>query len=372
MNSGARLQQLRQLKGLNQSAVADLASVSQATVARLERGADVGDTHRDAVRRALHAPEALLDRPVPQRVDVSTTWFRAHSDMRAWERDRAHRWGEIAYEALMHLRSKVRIPQPARLAVDVDDPEKAAAAARDALGIRPDQPIANLVRTLERAGVRVLPLPLDAAVHSAYSMLAGSDDDEPVIFVFRGGHPDRNRFTLAHELGHIAMHGAFPREDRRAAERQADDFAGAFLLPAEPFIADLNDASATLTTFLRLKPRWGVSIAAMIMRGVRLGRITEWQQRNLFTQLSARGWRTDEPVKLRPEVPMQLSKAVQLAYGDPPRLHDLAEDLALPRDVIIRLFGDQAPAVEEPSRVVELDAARRRRRPTSDLEVEEA
>ena len=49
------------------------------------------------------------------------------------------------------------------------------------------------------------------------------------VVVYRaGGHPQRVRFSLAHELGHIVMkhHGTSEEE-----EREADRFAGCLLCP---------------------------------------------------------------------------------------------------------------------------------------------
>lgn len=365
MNSGQRVQQLRELYGWSQSQLADLAGVSQPTVARIERGDTVGAAYPLAVLSALNAPASLAERAIPHRMGRSTAWFRSHYSMRAWERHQAHRWGELAYELLLHLRRRVRIPPAAKVEIDTADPDEAAAQVRDRLRIRPDQPIKNLVRTVERAGVRVLPLPLEDVAHSAYSTLVGDASDEPVIFLFRASAADRVRYTVAHEIGHIALHHAGRPEDVRAAEREADTFAGAFLMPREPFLDDLRGMPATLSTFLRLKPRWGASIQAMIMRGAALGRISEWQQRNLFTQLSAKGWRTAEPIHLAPEEPGQFAKALTLVYGQQPAAREVARDLSLPTHVAAGLVGPAGSGTAPTADVVDLSERRRsRRRPS--------
>lgn len=79
----------------------------------------------------------------------------------------------------------------------------------------------------------------------------------------------RSRFDLAHELGHLILHKGIDRstdpERYKLMESQAHRFAGAFLLPAETFAADVK-TPVTLDSLLLLKQRWGVSVAAMIMR----------------------------------------------------------------------------------------------------------
>ncbi|WP_410672237.1 ImmA/IrrE family metallo-endopeptidase [Amycolatopsis sp. cmx-4-68] len=52
---------------------------------------------------------------------------------------------------------------------------------------------------------------------------------QPLILLNRGRLPDRERFTLAHEVGHLLMH-ELPADDQ---EKEADRFAGEFLAPAE-------------------------------------------------------------------------------------------------------------------------------------------
>ena len=59
----------------------------------------------------------------------------------------------------------------------------------------------------------------------------------------------------------------------------------------------------TLTGIARLKLKWKVSIQALIRRAYELSIITANQYKYLFTQLSARGWRTREPVELLAEKP---------------------------------------------------------------------
>jgi Zn-dependent peptidase ImmA (M78 family) len=74
-------------------------------------------------------------------------------------------------------------------------------------------------------------------------------------------HPNRQRFTLAHELGHYFLHrdhGAFTdgllfrRENQRnALERQANNFAAMLLMPTIPFKRELrhNDLTEVARNF---------------------------------------------------------------------------------------------------------------------------
>ena len=55
----------------------------------------------------------------------------------------------------------------------------------------------------------------------------------PVLFFVNEEAPaDRQRHTLAHELGHMVLHTTTLKLDDEM-ECEADEFAGAFMLPAE-------------------------------------------------------------------------------------------------------------------------------------------
>jgi Zn-dependent peptidase ImmA (M78 family) len=100
--------------------------------------------------------------------------------------------------------------------------------------------------------------------------------------------------------------------DFKEIERQAFHFAGAFLMPAESFGAEIW--SPSLNTFVALKERWKVSVGAMLMRCIALGIITENYQRQIWKYYSARGWRKKEPLDdvLVPESPRLLARSIKL------------------------------------------------------------
>jgi hypothetical protein len=60
------------------------------------------------------------------------------------------------------------------------------------------------------------------------------------------------------------------------------------------FAAEVS--SPSLDTFLALKPRWKVSVAAMVMRCKQLEIIDEAYGVRLWKNYSARGWRRGEPL----------------------------------------------------------------------------
>ena len=106
---------------------------------------------------------------------------------------------------------------------------------------------------------------------------------------------------MAHELGHIVLHPwsedleSISKEEFKARERQANMFAGSFLLPRESFGKDILQYPTDLKYYQFLKNKWRVSIQAMIYRAHQLRIITTNQYQYLMRQVSKNGWRTKEP-----------------------------------------------------------------------------
>jgi len=69
-----------------------------------------------------------------------------------------------------------------------------------------------------------------------------------VCVATQGVPGDRQRFTVAHELGHLTLHGQVPAPrasaDAARMKRQPNRFASAFLGPPDPLIASLEKPAA--------------------------------------------------------------------------------------------------------------------------------
>ena len=86
------------------------------------------------------------------------------------------------------------------------------------------------------------------------------------------------------------------KEEFKRKEREANDFAAAFLLPEETFRRDAERGPQTITYYKQLKKKWKVSIAAMIRRSEKLGIITTDDYQNLIRIMQRRGLRKEEPL----------------------------------------------------------------------------
>lgn len=347
MSTAARIKQARELRGWTQTDLADQTGVSQAAIARVEAG--LLSPSADLVTKAALALGFPLGffRTEPLEVPLGSLLFRASKRLSARHQVSARRWGEISLEAYRRLAEQVELPV-LRLPrfPGVPDPADAAQATRAALGLSPDSPIKNLVRTVERAGVVVLDLPVKAEQKEAFSFWHGDGLEVPVIGLFQQRSGDRLRFSLAHELGHLVMPGTFSQDP----EAKANAFASELLLPATA-IRQVVAPPVTLSDLAALKPIWGVSVQALVMRCRSLGLLSERQYRYLFERIGWLGWRRREPPEL--DVPVERPRAfrqmAEMLYGDPIDIRRLAARLSLSPSFVSELLQPPPTVVPGPA-----------------------
>lgn len=183
-----------------------------------------------------------------------------------------------------------------------------------------DQPIVDIVELMEQHGLIVVDVDFGSNKIDARSGYIEVGNQRYYIVLVNNKMQNffRNQFTLAHELGHYAMHAKLyhPQEDLlgqdyRSIENEANTFASAFLMPKASFTDDvLRDRHISLDTFVNLKSKWNVSIAAMVHRAHNLDLINDSEYVKIQKQISYRGWRTkeimdDEKVMSRPQALLQ-------------------------------------------------------------------
>jgi len=194
----------------------------------------------------------------------------------------------------------------------------------------PSGPIPNLVEVIEENGGIVIPCDFQSDLLDAMSQRI---DGMPVLFFINANSPaDRIRYTLAHELGHMVLHTTDLKSDDEM-EDEADEFAGAFMLPADEFRPHLRQFD--LRHIANMKGYWKVSMAAIAVRAHRLNLITPYQSKTFWMEMSRLGYRRREPNEPSRETPKLLRQMVEfhrkkLGYSGT----DMAQFLcANPRDM---------------------------------------
>jgi Zn-dependent peptidase ImmA (M78 family) len=117
--------------------------------------------------------------------------------------------------------------------------------------------------------------------------------DAPFVFLNTAKSAEHGRFDGGHELGHLVMHRHGPPQGQDA-EREANAFASAFLMPRSTVLA-VAPRFTTVDRLIELKKIWNVSVAALAYRMHTLEVMSDWQYRNVAIELSQRGYRKAEP-----------------------------------------------------------------------------
>lgn len=190
------------------------------------------------------------------------------------------------------------VPRDAPYSVlrDVVEADRAADALRRHWGLG-HEPIPNLVELLEERGIKVFSLPRGTVGGLAARTEHLVDAPVPFIVVNADDWGERQRFTIAHELGHIVLD-----IDRRLdTERVAHRFAGAFLMPTSALWLEVGKRrrAIALGELLALKRVFGVSIQALTHRCRDLGIIGSTLYRRLFDEFARLGWAVSAVPRIR-------------------------------------------------------------------------
>jgi Zn-dependent peptidase ImmA (M78 family)/transcriptional regulator with XRE-family HTH domain len=185
------------------------------------------------------------------------------------------------------------------------NPEDVARTLRE-MWMLPRGPIHNMVEWLEDNGAIIVPCDFGTDLLDAISQRI---DGMPVLIFANVNSPsDRLRLTLAHELGHMVLHTTTLHDDD-TMEEEADEFAGAFLLPAEDIKPQLR-RGLDLRHLANMKLYWRVSMAAIAVRADRLNFVTPYQKKTFWMEMGRLGYRKREPNEPEREEPRLLRQMV--------------------------------------------------------------
>lgn len=306
-----RLRVARELHGVTQAGLAKELGLSGAAISQFEAGntQPSADTV-DALAGELDVPARFFYVPL---TDTHEGFFRSLRRTPVASRRRARGYGLVAHDIATFLPVGRSLPQLNLPQHKVDEltasrQEIEAIATQVRVEWRVSKgPLVDVVGLMERHGITVIRLPMQSADVDAFSL---PFRDRPVVVL--GAEKNdraRSRFDAAHELGHLVMHGE-QVWGLKEIERQAHQFAAAFLMPADQIFDELPTAVIWPVLF-DLKRKWQVSLAALLIRAKDLGRLTDSQYLTAVKASSARGWRRLEPIPLgAPELPGLLSNAM--------------------------------------------------------------
>jgi len=302
---GSRIKQGRLAAGLSMRDLADEVGLSAMAISKYEH-----DQIKPSSEALLRLGKALGVRTEYffrlSSVELTEVDFRKHSKLSAQDeakaledvREKLERWIEL--ESVIPASWPRAFILPQELPEQVDSyevVEMLAVKLREAWQLG-SGPIRNLVDKMEEEGIKVILTPHDGG--KKFDGLVAKANGHTVIVVGQDWPGDRQRFTLAHELGHLVLHGrlASDMDEERACNR----FAGAFIVPKNEVIRLLGASRSWLEPreLYLLKHEWGLSMNGWLYRAQDLGILNRSAARRLWDFFAQQSdgettWREREP-----------------------------------------------------------------------------
>ena len=303
--------------------------VTSRSIQNYESGASAPDADTLAkLAKLLNFPQQFffIEEKMPV-IGEHAASFRSLSKMSDAMKNCALSAGSIAFKINDWIEERFNLPQ-----ADIPDlsdlcTEDAAATLRRHWNLG-NAPIPNMVHLLESKGVRVFSLAEEAREVDAFCTW---HDGKPFIFLNTMKSAERSRFDAAHELGHLVrdvysmQHGMHHGPEM---ERQANEFAAAFLMPRESVVSSRPPAF-TIKYLMKLKSYWGVSLAAIAYRYRALDQLTEWTYRNLCIEMGRNQYRTNEPEPMERERSQLLTKVLDHLKSHQRGASEIAQSLCI-------------------------------------------
>lgn len=197
----------------------------------------------------------------------------------------------------------------------LEDAENAAFNFRNDINISNKQPIVDLIQILENLGIVIIQIKNTDNRFKDFDGLSEIVTNIPTIIL-----PDnmkdgaRQRFTIAHELGHLILNIKDKKVDE---EKLCNRFASALLMPNEAVKNEFGKSRGNISFFelTAFKKEYKVSYAAIIYRLKDLNIISEYLYKRLSIIISKNIGKND-PNPIQPETSYQFEKMVYKLEAD--------------------------------------------------------
>ncbi len=313
MSIGERIKRARSMAGLSLRELAEAAEISPMAISKYERGLDIpGSAVLIRLAKALGVRIEYFFRPTT--VSLSFPAYRRREALPAEQEasilEQVQEWLEryLDIENLLDMESPFKLPskQPVET---LDHIEEIALDLREQwrVGLAP---IEALMEICEDRGIKIGLAKGDAAFDA---LTLWANDHIPVVVLRTDLPGDRQRFSLARELGYMILEPAEHLDPEEAANR----FAGALLAPRPSVELELGPKRHAISLYELhlLKHKYGLSMQAWIYRAKDVGVLAEKDAMQLLRLFRQRNWHHKEPGDaLPPEKPQRFERLVMHAY----------------------------------------------------------
>lgn len=322
---GSNLRLIRLFHDLSLTELGERVDVSKQFLSRVETGAEaVSSQLENLLVEELNVLPDFFYHIDPNPIADEQCHFRRQLTTKVALRQVARARGEMLKRLVCVLDEHVELPT---YQVDEADPQtieaiEAAAEKFRSIFSLGFGPLSNVTRIAENAGAVVMKVNGLASEIDAISFAT----KRPLIALNNSDRSAcRQRFGIAHELGHFSLHIGVLTGDR-LTESQANRFASSLLMPRHTFASECSIAirgtRLNWSGLSELKLRWGVSKAAILFRGRQLGVFSDDQARAGYVGLNRHGEAIQESedhmvANEEPEVVVEGMKVMQSHFGVP-------------------------------------------------------
>lgn len=293
----------RESRGLSQRDLADRLGISPALLCQLEQSnRSLSDDLIEKLEKELKYPQRFFGQEGEAYL-TSTINFRKRLKVPRNLISSIEANIQVYRLNIELLLEKVKVPKPEIPHFDLEklgSVQEAAKKLRKLWNV-PAGAIENMTALLESKGI--ITIAFDFGTERVDSRVVLTRNGFPVIVYNKSLLGDRQRFTLAFELGHFVLHSSLTDFGDRDIDHEANLFAAEFLMPAHDIKNDFKDG-LTIQKLADLKKKWKVSMMALVYRAHDMEDITYNQRTYLITQFNEMKIRRREP----PELDIKIEK----------------------------------------------------------------
>lgn len=317
---GNNLRRIRLLKNLSLKEDGNLLNMTATAISKYEKGEIIPDSKKLIDFSNAYNTSSIELLKVYSVPEMRFTSFRKKKRLagRNLELLKELIQNEVAKNLEVMEMNKLEInnlPTKKYLCNSIEEAEEAANKFRTFIKISNIQPISDLINILENLGIIIIQVKNPNNRFDDFDGLSEIVNNIPVIVLLDGIKDGaRQRFTIAHELGHLLLNINDKDVDE---EKLCNRFASALLMPREAVINEFGLSRKNISFFelMAFKNEFKVSYTAIIYRLKDLNIISNYLYKNLCIFLSQRIGKNDSN-PIQPEISYQFKKIVYKLEAD--------------------------------------------------------
>lgn len=345
MFNGSNLRLARLYNELSLEQVAEQVGKTRQYIQRLETGIAAPTVElADELAIVLKVEPAFFEGGEESPLNEEIVHFRKRSSTRVVTKLATLAKAELYRRLIEVFEENLNLPEVRFLQIDAhiqDDIEKAAEKCRIEWGLG-FGPIDNMTRLAEKMGAFVTSFD---SVCDEVDALSVPLERPFIVRNTAKKSPCRQRFDIAHEVGHLVLHGGISTGDR-ITESEANRFASALLIPrssmAKYFPRPIG-GRINWQGLSEFKLTWKVSKAAIIYRAHQLSLLSDAQYKTAFFGLKRKGEAIDEreDYLIEHEKPVLFHRALNVLINEMNiDIAQLAKRLRISVPMLLELVND--------------------------------